>query len=88
MTKTQGRERLARAGVEPLGLDRLEAAAFIGVSETLFLSLVADGRMPQPRRINTREVWSRLELARAFEDLPRAAPAATTVSDKWAMARA
>lgn len=54
----------------PRGLNRVEAAAYIGVSPTLFDELVRDGRMPTPKRINSRNVWDRVRLDAAFEDLP------------------
>jgi excisionase family DNA binding protein len=54
----------------PLGLDRVEAAAFIGVSVTTFDDLVRKGTMPQPRMIGSRLVWHRAELEKAFAALP------------------
>ncbi|MGC2223368.1 MAG: hypothetical protein WA624_13910 [Methylocella sp.] len=54
----------------PRGLSRTEAAAYIGVSPTLFDAMVADGRMPRPKRINARTVWDRLKLDAAFDALP------------------
>lgn len=54
----------------PRGLSRVEAAAYIGVSPSLFDQLVADGRMPAPKPINARKVWDRLKLDQAFESLP------------------
>src|SRR5690348_3919960 len=56
--------------LEPLGLSREDAAAFIGVSATKFDQLVADGRMPAPRLADARVLWSRLELVDAFYALP------------------
>jgi predicted DNA-binding transcriptional regulator AlpA len=44
----------------------VQAAAYIGVSPTLFDEMVKDGRMPKPKRINGRVVWDRLELDEAF----------------------
>jgi hypothetical protein len=32
--------------------------------------MVADRRMPRPKRINSRIVWDRLALDAAFNDLP------------------
>jgi hypothetical protein len=32
--------------------------------------MVADGRMPPPKRINARRVWSRPALEAAFAELP------------------
>jgi hypothetical protein len=54
----------------PRGLSRREAAAYIGVSPTLFDLLVKDGRMPGPKRINSRTIWDRLGLDDAFDALP------------------
>lgn len=54
-----------------LGLDRLEAAAAVGISATLFDQLVDNRTMPQPRVINKRRVWDVDELRAAFKALPR-----------------
>ncbi len=56
--------------IEPRGLDRVQAASYIGVSASKFDQMIDDGRMPQPRRIDTRKVWDRLALDDAFELLP------------------
>lgn len=53
-----------------LGLSRAEAAEYIGVGVTLFDQMVADGRMPKPKLINSRKVWQRLRLDEAFAELP------------------
>ena len=53
----------------PRGLSRAQAAAYIGVSPTLFDALVGDGRMPKPERINARTVWDRMKLDEAFSTL-------------------
>lgn len=53
----------------PRGLSRVQAAAYIGVSPTLFDAMVADGRMPKPTRINNRVVWDRVKLDEAFAAL-------------------
>ena len=65
-------EALSRAQASYLrrGLSRIEAATYIGVSPSLFDLLVQDGRMPGPKLINTRTVWDRFALDRAFEALP------------------
>ena len=62
-------------GVLPLsvpkrGLSRPEAAEYIGVSSTKFDQMVADGRMPKPKRIDGRVVWDRHQVDLAFEALP------------------
>lgn len=53
-----------------LGLSREQAASFIGVSVSLFDQMVKDGRMPRPKRANTRMLWDRRSLERAFTRLP------------------
>lgn len=54
----------------PRGLCREEAARWVGVSPSLFDQMVADGRMPSPKVINSRVVWDRYKLDAAFEPLP------------------
>ena len=54
----------------PRGLSREQAAAYVGISPSLFDILVKDGRMPAPKRINARTVWDRLQLDAAFAALP------------------
>jgi predicted DNA-binding transcriptional regulator AlpA len=61
---------LAAIGLAPRGLSRTEVAAYIGVSATLFDQMVADGRMPGPKQINSRLVWDRQAIDRAFTTLP------------------
>jgi len=56
----------------PRGLSRAQAAAYIGVSPTLFDAMVGDGRMPKPERINARAVWDRIKLDEAFSALSEA----------------
>ncbi len=54
----------------PRGLSREQAAAYIGVSASLFDEMVKDGRMPKPKRPNARTIWDRQQLDRAFDRLP------------------
>lgn len=54
----------------PRGLSRTEAAAYIGVSASLFDMLVKDGRMPKPKQINSRTVWDIRRVDKAFDELP------------------
>ena len=54
----------------PRGLSRVESAAYIGVSPSLFDMMVNDRRMPKPKRINARVVWDRIRLDAAFAALP------------------
>lgn len=55
----------------PVGINREQAATFIGVSSTTFDEMVQDGRMPQPRMPSKgRIVWDVEELVLAFRKLP------------------
>ncbi|MRX33175.1 hypothetical protein H5P29_13390 [Aminobacter sp. MDW-2] len=54
----------------PRGLCREEAARYVGVGATKFDQLVAEKRMPKPKRIDGRVVWDRIKLDAAFTDLP------------------
>lgn len=67
---SDNRAAYPEAGLMTRGLSRTAAAHYIGVSPSLFDQMVADGRMPSPKRINTRTVWDRLKLDLAFECLP------------------
>jgi predicted DNA-binding transcriptional regulator AlpA len=63
------REHVLPSCLTPRGLSRVQAAAYVGVSASLFDEMVRDGRMPQPIRINTRVLWDRLQLDEAFAAL-------------------
>ena len=65
----EGRGRRS-AGVTPRGLCRTDAAAYVGVSPTLFDQMIEDGRMPKPKRINARTVWDIRKLDLAFDAIP------------------
>lgn len=58
------------SSLAPRGLSRVEAAAYIGVSPSLFDEMVEDRRMPKPKVINSRTVWDRLQLDASFSALP------------------
>jgi predicted DNA-binding transcriptional regulator AlpA len=63
----------ALSAVRPIprrGLSRDEAAMYIGISASKFDELVRDGRMPAPRRIDSRKVWDVHQLDLAFNELP------------------
>lgn len=93
--KDAGISALARTGLEPRGLSREQAAAYLGIGPTLFDDMVADGRMPLPKEIGARRVWDRRALDEAFDQLPAAGtvapkPAAndsTAAPDVWGQAR-
>jgi predicted DNA-binding transcriptional regulator AlpA len=64
------RREVLPTSLPPRGLSRVEAAAYVGVSPSLFDQMVADRRMPKPKRINARRVWDRIQLDAAFSALP------------------
>jgi predicted DNA-binding transcriptional regulator AlpA len=61
------------------GLSRDEAAMYIGISAGKFDEMVADGRMPEPVKIDSRKLWDIRSLDLAFDDLPRENP----VPNSW-----
>lgn len=71
------------ASLPPRGLSREEAAAYIGVGTTKFDALVADGRMPAPKRIDGRRVWDRLALDKAFAALPDEGGGERAGEERW-----
>src|SRR6516164_10024786 len=71
---------------EKRGLARDMAASYIDVSSSLFDEMVADGRMPRPKTINSRVVWDRWEIDAAFTALPRKNAAGLNDDDEWGTA--
>lgn len=59
-----------RARAPRRGLSRIEAAIYVGIGLTKFDELVADGRMPKPKRIDGRKIWDIRALDMAFDALP------------------
>jgi predicted DNA-binding transcriptional regulator AlpA len=60
------------------GLSRDEAAMYIGISAGKFDELVADGRMPEPLKIDGRKIWDIRSLDLAFDALPSENPTPNT----------
>jgi predicted DNA-binding transcriptional regulator AlpA len=56
---------------DPVGLSAPEAAAFVGVSETMFRDAVTKGLFPAPRELFGRVLWDAEEVYAAFRRLPR-----------------
>jgi predicted DNA-binding transcriptional regulator AlpA len=56
-------------GTPPRSFNREQSAEYVGISATKFDQMVADGRMPKPKRIDGRVVWDRLQLDLAFAAL-------------------
>ncbi len=67
------RYRVLPAGVLPLGLSRVQASVYIGVSPSIYDAMVDDGRMPKPKRIGRRRVWDRRTVEEYFARLDDAA---------------
>ena len=51
------------------GYSRTEAAQYVGISETMFDSMVKSGDMPKPMRIGKRTIWDVQALDAAFDAL-------------------
>ena len=84
------RGHMLPASLPPRGLSRVQAAAYIGVSPTKFDQMVADGRMPPPKRIDGRLVWDIRRLDISFEalpDEPGRGPPEAEQDDVWARVR-
>ena len=61
-----------KTAIWPRGLNREKAAAYLGISSTLFDQMVEQKPMPQPFSPSAgRVVWDINELDHAFENLPR-----------------
>ena len=56
-------------GWPPRGLSRGQAAEYIGVSTTMFDTLVKAGQMPKPNRAQSRVIWDRHKVDEAFTNL-------------------
>lgn len=54
----------------PFGMNRAVAAEYAGFSAGHFDKMVADGKIPAPRREGSRLVWLRDELEAALRALP------------------
>ncbi len=76
-----GPQNILPLSLPPRGLSREQAAAYVGISPSLFDMLVKDGRMPGPKRINSRVVWDKLKLDAAFEAMAETNDGST--NDKW-----
>jgi predicted DNA-binding transcriptional regulator AlpA len=89
-SKAMATDCLARTGLQPRGLNRTQSAAYIGVGPSRFDRMVADGRMPKPKRVGERGVvWDREQLDSAFAALPDIEGRQSTdrQSDIWSRAK-
>jgi predicted DNA-binding transcriptional regulator AlpA len=61
-------EKLSELFVYPPRAFRADrACAYLGMGKSKFLSLVDQGRLPKPVRIDGMTTWDRLELDAAYE---------------------
>ena len=67
----------------PRGLRRLDAAAYVGVSPSLFDQMIVDGWMPKPKRYRRRNIWDRCALDEAFSCLPETESDKPVVKSLW-----
>lgn len=85
-SKASAFANLARSGLEPRGLSREQAAAYVGIGAALFDRMVGDGRMPRAKKIDGRRVWDRRQLDASFAQLPHEAGVLGDDDDVWAKA--
>lgn len=64
------RHPVNRAATQPRrGLDRDEAAIYVGVTIATFDQMANDGRLPKPVVLDGEIVWDLVQLDRAFDRL-------------------
>lgn len=56
--------------LSPRLICREAAAEYAGISTSKFDEMVRDGRMPHPRRIDSRVLWDINALNRSIDNLP------------------
>lgn len=66
----------------PVGVNREQAAALIGVSATLFDRMISDGLMPDSRVVYGRRVWDVAEVVEAFRALPHRSVVVDAANDQ------
>lgn len=71
MTRRAQRENCLPEGALPLGLSRVQAAVFVGVSPTTFDQMVENGSMPKAFRVGSRAIWSRRRVEEYFAALDK-----------------
>nr|WP_027487497.1 hypothetical protein [Allorhizobium undicola] len=64
-------------------LNRLQAAAYAGVGVSKFDEMVDDGRMPQPRKIDSRRVWDVRQIDIALDALPSEGNSSLLEGNDW-----
>jgi hypothetical protein len=69
MPAAAARSSVLPVSLPPRGLSRVAAAAYIGVSPSLFDIMVRERSMPMPARCRRRLLWDRRQIDRAFDAL-------------------
>ncbi|HEY6630519.1 MAG TPA: hypothetical protein VIZ90_03615 [Rhizobiaceae bacterium] len=64
------RQAILPESLPPVGISREQAAAFVGISASLFDRLVHEGKMPPARALYSRLVWDVAEVTDAFRQIP------------------
>lgn len=80
MSQASKRRDALPAALPWRGMDREQAAAYIGISPSLFDEMVEDGRMPKPKLLNGRVVWDIRRLDLAFDALPEKDGSESTIN--------
>ena len=69
MRAAASRRDVLPPSLPPRGLSRIEAAAYVGVSPTLFDRMVGEDQMPRPARYGRRLLWDRRQIDRSLDAL-------------------
>ncbi|WP_147448278.1 hypothetical protein [Mesorhizobium sp. YM1C-6-2] len=69
--------------VQPRGLRRTAAAAYLGISPSHFDKERASGIIPAPKTLFGVTLWDRQDLDALFDGKPAAAAANDNASDYW-----
>lgn len=63
-------ERPALVSMEPIAVDRVEAARALGIAVSTFEGHVSRGTLPKPRQLGGRAIWLVDELRATARALP------------------
>ena len=80
MPASISRREVLPVSLPPRGLSRVEAAAYVGISPSLFDRGIKDRLWPRPFRVYGRVLWDRLKLDAAFAAL---SDAGQDGEDRW-----
>jgi predicted DNA-binding transcriptional regulator AlpA len=77
--------KVSKQAIEPRGLSRDDAAAYLGIGATLFDRLVSEERLPKSARLDGRIIWDRRQLDCFLDSLFEEEPVTTSPFAKKAM---